>query len=161
MAEKERMKLCPHCEGQVSIHFDACPFCGGSIAIETGESEPAYKAPYDIRIKNLSPEETLASLYPPPYQSKVFDRNLETDNPFEKEEPLIEEAAEPEAEISSLWPTLCLSLGMLLLLISFLLLVFSDKGELVIRWNADLWYAYFIPAMPLLFLGYRLLDKFK
>ena len=153
MAEKERYKMCPHCEGQVNIDFDVCPYCGGDTSYsQTSDNEYMPQTPYYFGSQNLSPEETISSLYPPPYQPKI-DQAEEVEEVME--EKVMEEEAPAQEEAKNILPILFCSLGVLLFVLGLFMALFSENGELVLRWNAKLWYLYLLTSAPLFYLGFK------
>lgn len=59
----------------------------------------------------------------------------------------------------ALYPLLCLLPGAVFFLFSLVLLLFSQQGVLTLRWSAAYWYVYLGASLPLLYLGWRLLDQ--
>ena len=59
MSELEKVKMCPYCEGSVSLHASSCKYCGSSFSKE--ESENSFYG---------TEKDSLASLYEPPYTHK-------------------------------------------------------------------------------------------
>lgn len=147
MNQKKKMKLCAHCDGQVDLDVVVCPYCGNSLSdVKDAQTFSTVK-------KNLSAEETLSSLYPPPYQPKNVA--AATAKAIEVEE----EVCEKETKSSPLIPTLIFSLGVNILLFGLYLLLFSTKGELFLHFNAELWFVYLVLGAPLSYVGYKMLRK--
>jgi hypothetical protein len=141
------MKLCGNCDGMVDLEVIICPYCGGDvseIAEEFIEKEEQGR-------KQLSLNETLSSLYPPPYEPKVFEEEAT----YKKEE---EEKYE-EKEKSFIFPFLIFSLGVNFSLFGLFLIFFSKNGELFLRWNTSFWFLYVILGVGLVFIGNRFLPK--
>ena len=155
MEGKKRMKLCSYCDGQIDLDVIACPYCGCSVTPSLYEEEKKSFSPPTTR--SLSPKETLASLYPPPYQPKVYS----TPSPEKEKEQSIEqeEIFEMEENKISLSSILLFSIGLSLFLFSLFLFFFSYKGEVVLRWDAKYWLVYLLLAAPLLFFGFRGLTR--
>ena len=149
MSRKLHLKLCPYCDGQMDWDVIACPYCGSDVS-EVDKEEVSNDSEI---IRRLSPKETLASLYPPPYQPKVYDQ-LEEEQVFEEE---IEEKV-VEEKISFL-PILLFSLGIHLLVFSLLLFFFSKNGELFLKFNGHMWIFYFIASVLMMYFGYRKFSK--
>src|SRR3989344_5967303 len=149
MQQSEKSKLCPSCDGYVSLQVNICPYCGNTLIAAKEEDSPA-----DSRdnIKSLSYEETLTALYPPPYKPKAIDPQIkkltdeEDDN--EEEEEKKDEISEKK---STLLPTSLLILGVNLLLFSIILFVFSDDGFLFLKWKSKYWFLYSLFAIPFLY----------
>lgn len=146
MEKKKSLKLCNHCDGQIELDSVFCPYCGTEVRAEKeGQTNERGRTS-----KSLSAEETLSSLYPPPYQPKGLEA------PFEKEAVMATEESKKEVnESSALWPILCLSVGFNFLLLSLFLLLFSGRDELIFKWNTHLWFVYLIISAPLIYFGYR------
>ncbi len=152
--------MCPYCEGQVEIQAALCPFCGAEIGHVEEESGPATK---DVR--SLSPQETLASLYPPPYRAKseegLLQQPKETPSFFQesvKEEALFEETRRQADVISSksfFLPFFLFSIGINLLFLAFFLFFFSSDGEVELHWKGYWWVIYFMAGLPLCIFGYK------
>lgn len=149
MEDKKRMKLCPNCNGQVDVDFEICPYCGeefgavkGALPEETKKSDA---------IQTLSPEETIGSLYPPPYQPKSYQSAMKEDT---VKEEVIQKPKESEKR-DFFVPILFFSMGLSFALMSFFLLLFSKNGEFLMKLDSRLWIAYAIVAAPFIFFGYR------
>jgi hypothetical protein len=162
MQQKKRMKMCPYCEGQVEINVAICPFCGTEI----GYQEEGAASSKDVR--SLSPQETLASLYPPPYRSKADETLFQKEPPsFSREPPvkegvLFEETKEKVEESASsplFWPIFLFSLGINLLFLSFFLFFFSSEGEVQLHWKGYWWAIYFVIGLPLIIFAYKKLSQ--
>ncbi|MCB1083657.1 MAG: hypothetical protein KDK61_05065, partial [Simkania sp.] len=66
MKQVDRTKVCWSCEADVSYEATYCPFCGTDLLTST--IEPKEEQPrQDERFSTQSLEESLASLYKPPY----------------------------------------------------------------------------------------------
>lgn len=161
MQPKKRMKMCPFCEGQVEIQVTICPFCGAEIAPAEEGGSSANK---DARA--LSPQETLASLYPPPYRSKAEEGLLQQpkeNSPFisgvsSREEVLFDETRKQGESLSPqsfFLPFFLSSLGINLLFLSFFLFFFSSDGEVELHWKGYWWVIYFMIGLPLCIFGYK------
>jgi hypothetical protein len=173
MSQGKRMKLCSSCDGFVDMDVVVCPYCGSDLLkiVNPKGDDQSAGAQYK---KKMSPEETLSSLYPPPYKPKNIPTS-EPDKMLDKAQPaslkinLLEEeqkAGEEKAKEGSTTttralPILLFSLGVNILLIALYLLIFSTNGEIFIRWNASLWYVYFIVGVPLTFVGYKMISKYS
>lgn len=157
MAQNQRSKMCPNCEGSVAYEVSICPYCGNSVFDKNANS--ASQKTSD-NAKSMSYEETLASLYPPPYKPKVMDN----DSTFEKEE--VSSVAQVKEEVeelprNNLVPTMLFWIGINILVFSLILLVFSKDGFLYLKWNASFWYLYSLISLPLLYFGFKGLSSIK
>lgn len=161
MKTVDKEKMCISCEGRIPQNAEKCSFCGA-------EQKNSYRAPI---FQNQSLEDSLTSLYTPPYQGKrpQFTKAEETEplqslQPMYEEQPLYKEAAEvpevkeEEQRKSSLWPTILLFAGANCLFLGLLQLLFSKDGVLRLEWDAHYWFLYCILSAPCLFFGYK---KFK
>lgn len=66
MKQVDRTKACWNCEADVSYEATYCPFCGTDLLTST--VEPAHQPPkQDHKFADQTLQESLASLYKPPY----------------------------------------------------------------------------------------------
>lgn len=169
MKSIEKEKICVSCEGRIPLDAEVCPFCA-TDQNKTGLHN-SFKAPL---FQNQSLEDSLTSLYTPPYQGKRpqfsepmsvdsgGETDYEDDMPHYKEvtsthrdEPILGERQEEEAPKSSLTPTLMLLGGLHFFLLGMMQLLFSKNGILRLEWNANLWFFYCLVGAPLLYFGYK------
>jgi hypothetical protein len=146
-------KLCHGCEGSVHIHAIKCPYCGtdlaGSMAVVEEAPPPAY-ALHCVE-KQEAP--------PPAYVARVIEE--------EEIVPPVQMAREAERVAPStavnpktvLTPMFLIVPGAFFLLFGMMLLLFSHDGVLTLRWNANYWFLYLGLALPLLYSGWRLLNR--
>lgn len=151
----ERTKMCPICNGTVAMQVSICPYCASNL-YETHETNADQKSSDDV--KSLSYEETLTSLYPPPYKPKAIDTStsIEEDQEPESEK---EETNQILDEKRALMPTILFWAGINILLFSLLLLVFSEGQYLHLHLRATYWFLYAIVSLPLLYFGFKGLQK--
>ena len=186
MRQVDRTKTCWSCEADVSFESTYCPFCGTDLLAPL--SEPSRSKPFEEeKFSNQSLEESLASLYKPPYSARnkqgfgIPDEKEEIafaqveppkEDPlfesYEKEEEIPSEAIEEpslqkqSSEIAyegAVLPLLLLLIGTHLFLLGLLILFFSSHGRVVLEWNSQYWFLYLLISAPLLFFGFRLLKK--
>jgi len=82
-------------------------------------------------------------------------------------EPISAEMAEEIAEVSeggrvksnTLLPTIFFTLGIQLCILSLLMLLFSHKGIVMLKWDARYWFVYLLISVPFLSFGYRAIKK--
>ena len=151
MKPKKRQKLCHNCEGEIDVDVIVCPFCAADLREEKPERE---RPPYNPAFRNTTHQQTMQSLYPPPY------KNLERP----PEEPLQEEvpaaAAPVEDNKKSIFaPIILFTLGVQLCLLGLLMLLFSHKGVVILKWDARFWFFYIFASVPFLVFGYKALSK--
>jgi hypothetical protein len=164
MKTVDKEKMCLSCEGRIPLNAEKCSYCGA-------EQKNSYRAPI---FQNQSLEDSLTSLYTPPYQGKrpQFTKTEEP-QPLQSLEPMYKDVTEQpqmesmigstvkeeeEQKKSSLWPTALLFAGANFLFLGLLQLLFSKNGVLRLEWNAHYWFLYCILSAPCLFFGYK---KFK
>ena len=127
----------------------------------------------DPLFRHHSLEDSLASLYKPPYsrprepepslppveRSPVFPEEKSSllsayvTDETPKQTAVIEE--EVETKKAGIWPLLFLAIGSQLLTLGILLFFFSDSGTLTLQWNASRWFVYCLFSLPLIYIGYR------
>lgn len=147
MKPKKRQKLCHHCEGEVDLDVIVCPFCAADLR-EARVEQPRFSSPV---IKELPPEQ---SLYPstrslPPPEEEVM---------VQEEESPVAAQVESQAEStfkSSMGGILLFTLGAHLFFLAMAFLFLSDRGVLLLRFNAHFWPLCLILSLPLLVFGYR------
>ncbi|MCK4934873.1 MAG: hypothetical protein KAR79_04735 [Simkaniaceae bacterium] len=166
-------KTCSSCDAELSIAATYCPFCGSDVL---GPAKKA-KSEGDSIFSDHSVQESLASLYKPPYSSRnrfglgVPDERDEGD--YSKSETqgasdaLFQEYNEEtlgkqETLVSKqggFLSLLLLTVGAQLFILGLLLALFSSDGKLTLQWSSHLWYWYLLIAAPMLFLGFRQIKK--
>ena len=171
MSNRKRMKLCANCDGLVDLDVIVCPYCGSDVT-QAVSAQKIEKPAVDNR-KNLTLEQTLSSLYPPPYQPKSIDSNSLDPNeidPSDIEMPKVKEKAIDNSKnlkkdsfekLSLVMPTVLFSLGINICLFGLYLLLFSKNGELFIHFKSALWFLYILIGAPLTYMGYKLLNKYS
>lgn len=159
MKPKKRQKLCYNCEGEVDLDVIVCPFCAADLRAEKPELHRSAFSASVSSVKQLNAEN---SLYPP--QLKITDPL-----PIREEvvvnglsQPLEEaEGEEPSSFKSTLNAVSLFTLGVHFCVLGLALILFSDRGVLILKWNANLWLLYLALSGVLLFFGYRALQKIK
>jgi hypothetical protein len=149
MKTKKRQKMCYNCEGEIDLDVIVCPFCAADLRAEKPEQQiPSYNQAGIL--KNLN---TQQSLYPSQNSPKIRMEDAG------EEDPLLVPSVEEEASKNMIVPTLLMTLGAQLLLFGFLMLLFSSKGVMILKWDARLWYFYVLGSIPFLIFGYKSLNK--
>jgi hypothetical protein len=158
--EQERQKMCWNCDADVSVGATYCPFCGTDLMVPNEVEkvkEPIYRSE--------GGQENLASLYKPPYASNREEDLLHSAEMHRVSSEndltafLVEEKKDPTARLGYGWSLIFLSVGTFLVTLSLLLLFLSTDGKLILEFNARSWFLYGASGAPLLFLGYRLLNR--
>ncbi len=188
MKQVDRTKGCWNCEADVSYEATYCPFCGTDLL--TSSVEKQRQAPkQDRKFSDQSLQESLASLYKPPYSVRnrqgfgVPDEREETSyieaesqkedalfQSYEEEEidetPIIpEQKIEPSGEKNeiirggNILPLLFLMIGAHLFILGALLLFCSKDGTVTLEWSSRFWFLYCLISFPLLYFGGRLLKN--
>jgi hypothetical protein len=177
MKSAEKEKMCMSCEGRIPFNAEVCPYCASDQT--TSSMHNSFKAPL---FQSQSLEDSLTSLYTPPYQGKkplfsqplqeeVFSHEVDEDSHHLYREvksrpemnPLIGATAQEEEAVheSSLWPTFLLIGGTNFAILGLIQLFFSKNGVLALEWNANYWFLHCLISAPLLFYGYRKLRNLK
>jgi len=158
MKPKKRQKICYNCDGEIDLEVIVCPYCAADLREEKPEQQ---RSPFNSE-KSAGNQRTMESLYPAQFSSKP--RAPEP----EYEEPAPAPAASPEAALDEtadrkpkniFGPTLLFTLGVQLCLLGILMVLFSHKGVMILKWDARLWFIYVFASIPLLIFGYRSLSK--
>lgn len=177
MKPNDRQKLCPNCDGNVPLEATECPYCAADLS---GQAEKDSAPSQAVLFKNQSLQESLASLYTPPYSSSAS-----SSAPAAPKAPVFKEAApkraEPtyrsappppsptpaatEAAVSeeanekgSILSIMLMSLSGVLLTLGLIQFFFSSNGILRLEWDASYWFIYCLGALPLFYLGYKKLN---
>ncbi len=161
MKPVEKQKMCPSCDGRIPIDSEVCPYCTQEFQTQPLKSQSSL-------FQSQSLEDSLASLYKPPYQSKrpshdplpieksssISSKNVEASlYGNQRQEELLQE---PKGSLLSI--ILLLSAGHLFVF-GILLFVFAQNGVLHLEWNANNWFFYCLGAIPLLYFGWKQLQK--
>lgn len=154
MKPNDRQKMCTNCDGRIPVDADLCPYCATEQA--------------QVYLQHKSIQESLTSLYPPPYAAKNTIKTPEQAKPMSEKRyqqttpsssPSIHldhnEEQQAQAEKSSFWPLLLLSIGANLFVIGVLQLFFSDNGILTLEWDSHYWFVYCLAALPLFYFGFK------
>ena len=176
----EKEKMCLSCEGRISLDAEVCPYCAAEQ--EKVKIENPYRAPI---FQNQSLEDSLASLYTPPYQGKrpqfAEPQNIQKQlnpkpEPMYNERPLYKDVTErPQMDPllgamvkeeddqtkSSLWPTVFLFAGANCLFLGLMQLFFSKNGILRLEWDSNYWFVYCLLGAPFLYLGYKKIKELQ
>jgi len=173
MKSAEREKICYNCEGRIALDAETCPYCASDQTRSSMQN--SFQTPI---FQNQSLEDSLTSLFTPPYQGKrpQFSEptHQEEENqsmPVQEEMPLYREVTEkpqmdpmmgapkPESQEepsqNALLPTILLVIGANLFILGMMQLIFSKDGFLRLEWDASNWFFYCLIGAPLLYFGYK------
>lgn len=79
---------------------------------------------------------------------------------MEQQQPQPQSVAAPQQGSNQMIGAILLfTLGVQLLMLGFLLVLFSHNGSVVLKWDARLWFLYAFASIPFLIFGYRALSK--
>lgn len=134
MSPIPKQKMCWQCEGNVGFNEDNCPYCG------------VYLHPDEIQ----TPKDD-DHTFSPPYRLPIADEQHEQ----EKEEAAVIAPCTQSSFADFLKPLLTILLGSTLSIFAIILYLFNHNGVFTLQWNADIWYAYLIVSLPLLWYGWR------
>lgn len=174
MKSAEKEKICISCEGRIPLDAKVCHYCATDQ--QTPKMQNSFQAPI---FQNQSLEDSLTSLYTPPYQGKrpSFGQAPEPSAPYK---PMYDQDATPYKEVSKNYsidpligatvdeeperkngvlPTLLLTAGANVFILGLMQLFFSKKGVLRLEWNANWWFFYCLLGAPLLYFGYKKLKE--
>jgi hypothetical protein len=152
MKPKKRQKLCYNCEGEVDLDVIVCPFCAADLREEKPELGRSSFSPSVTSVKQLN---TQHSLYSIPYQQE----EVPTEQHQESTPLITPQEEEPRATRTLLTALVLFTLGVHLFLLGVLLVIFSDRGTMILKWDASLWFFYIFASVPLLLFGYRYLNR--
>lgn len=147
-----KTKLCWNCEGSVSRVAENCPYCG------------VYLSPDNPSIKETPSPQPHKPPYAPESNRKEKEIPKAPYAPRDSNEPqaVTEKTAalQKTDSFKAIYiPLLLLTAGTVCLFFSFILLLFSTNGKLNLEWDSSYWFAYSLIALPLLYLGWRTLDR--
>jgi len=143
MKPKKRQKLCHNCEGEIDVDVIVCPFCAADLREE-------------------KPEQRYGSLSSQVQQMGQGTPSFQRISPMKEiEEEVI--AQEPNIEVEKsthvFLPTVLFTVGVQLFVFGLLMLLFSHKGVVLLKWDARFWFLYLFAATPFLVFGYKSLSK--
>ncbi len=146
MKPKKRQKLCHNCDGEIDIDVIVCPFCAADLREEKPEQR------YSSYITNVDQS----------YQSQPqYSESTESaaDELAEEGPPVAFDEEEADVKPSTFLPTVLFTLGIQLCVLSLLMLLFSHKGAVILKWDARYWFVYLLISVPFLSFGYRAIKK--
>jgi len=157
MTKKNEKRICWNCDGVVSLHLEACPYCGVDIsnpAPHEGEHHPHKEEEMGSPFQKAPRSEDDPFHFHPrlatPSDATVAVTDDEWKNSLENEE---EEAVPMKGGVMAL---VLLLPGIGFLLFSLFLLFFSKEGVLVLHWKQSMAFFYFLGSLPLIYFGWRI-----
>jgi len=151
MKPKKQQKICYNCNGQVDLEVIVCPFCGTDL-LEEFDAGLDPQEEFETKQKSLSPQETIASLYPAPYQvnSEEEEQGSQTANQKIK-------SKESDKKISLEYIVFIFALNFLS--IGILLFVFSDDGKVQLELTSKYWILFVIIGALASFWSFRKIQE--
>jgi hypothetical protein len=160
MKPNDRQKMCPNCNGRVPMDAAECPYCAAEFPESSKNS--SIQTPL---FKNQSLQESLASLYSPPYTNPKLDKEVPPRQAVFKEpaSPIINnntgvaaiEEEQKEESKGDFWTIFALIVGGNFLTLGLLQVFFSEQGALRLEWDSSFWYLYCLIALPLFYFGLK------
>jgi len=154
MKPKKRQKLCHNCEGEIDVDVIVCPFCAADLREEKPEQR------YCSHPQSFSNNQMTQSLYPSSIQDQEVQKPSEIPSRISHQEEAFQDVPSEENKQAGLFvPTVLFTLGVQLFIFGLLMLLFSHKGTVILKWDARFWFVYLFVAVPFLIFGYRALSK--
>lgn len=152
MKPADRQKVCSNCDGRIPMNAKECIYCGA-------EQPEQAETPL---FKQQTLQESLSSLYAPPYAAKNqnYFENQEEISRKASPEPMTATASTFEEETeesvkSNFLPLFLIVIGTNLFTIGLLQLFFSTDGLLSLEWDSSYWFFYCLAAVPMCYFGYK------
>lgn len=145
MKPADRQKMCPNCDGRIPHEATQCPYCFATMQVDAA--------------RNQTLQDSLTSLYSPPYSSKAGTLFANEEKQASPRESMIAPAAVLEKdegeENKSFWPILFLSLAGNLFVLGVLQFFFSEEGMVKLEINGSYWFLFILLSLPLFFFGWK------
>lgn len=149
MSAPTKQKLCWNCEASVSLAEENCPYCA------------VYLGP--ATITGYEEEEELAPPYKMEETQEVPASPFEAEKPVAKKEEYVEDEPlvhQSNGEMSVVAIPMSLLLGgTVFFLFGIILYLFSREGVFTLHWNGEYWYLYQLLALPMLYFGWKALQR--
>lgn len=129
-------KLCWNCDGNVELDTQRCPYCAADL-----------ESPVAVADENVEPELT------PPYPAQE-----QMSSPAEATQAGGLQELSPGDMV---WPLAMILSGAVFLLFGLALFLHSGQEYMTLQWSSDAWPMYLIPALPLLYFGWKRLPKYQ
>lgn len=163
MKPVDRQKMCVNCDGRVPYESIVCPYCSADLS-----KAPEVESPrQDPLSRNQAIQDSLTSLYTPPYKGKKTEAVKSAPKEPRLAPPahhggtavapgaLPRDEAEEKVGKNILLSIIALSVGSILFILGLLQIFLSTNGVLRLEWNTNHWFIYALAALPLLYFGYR------
>jgi hypothetical protein len=167
MKPVDRQKMCTNCDGRVPFESDICPYCSSDLS-KIPEMEVPKQDPFS---RNQAIQDSLTSLYAPPYKGK----KVESPKSQPKESRIVppahhggtaalpgalpREEGDEKVGKTILLSILSLSIGSVFFILGLLQVFFSEQGVLKLEWSTKYWFIYLLGSLPILYFGYRKVEQ--
>lgn len=161
-ATPTKKKLCWNCDGNVPLRAEHCPYCGVYIEQSTEvdddeiEEEEAHTPPFHLSANHS--RATSGEAPAPPYGSskkgKPAPMSAKAASKPKERDPVFAGANQ-----KIILPLLLLICGSVFALFGLVLLLFSENGVFVLKWNGDHWPVYLVVGVLFLLVGWRFVGK--
>jgi hypothetical protein len=157
-ATPTKKKLCWNCDGNVPLRAEHCPYCGVYIeqSDDTDDDDEQHEdddhaPPYQV---TASKKPSAAPV--PPYATNL-KKPTKASQPTSKVDRNLKKQALPKEQLRRVvLPLILLICGSVFAFFGLVLLLFSDNGVFVLKWNGDHWPIYLIVGIVALAIGWRL-----
>jgi hypothetical protein len=154
MKPKKRQKLCHNCEGEIDIDVIVCPFCAADLREE--KPEQRYSS-FSSQVHHMGGSPVFQANKPSQILVKEPVADVAEEVAFAKEETLAQE----ENPSSFFLPVFLFTIGVQLFVFGLLMFLFSNKGVVLLKWDARWWFLYPLAGIPFLVLGFRFLSRVR
>lgn len=144
MDGKKQQKICYNCNGQVDLEVIVCPFCGTDL-LEEFDAGFDLEEELDSKQKSLSPQETIASLYPAPYRTHP-----------EEEKQEVKEVQDAKAHPFSF---IVFIFAMHFICIGLLLFFFSKDGKVQLDISSKYWFLWVLIGSVSILWSWKKIDE--
>lgn len=170
MLSTDNQRQCSRCEEYIHPQSTSCPYCGIDLTTSKNANPTVAPQPNPLIInlsKPLNPLAIPASPYTPSANSLPIPAPEASfkENHAPHKLPEAPEEAPSNASARSffmlLTPLLLLLSGSIFSLFGAILALYSEGGVFTLHWNSSYWPLYLGLAAPLLFFGWRALNKLE
>ena len=150
-------KLCWNCDGDIDVELTRCPYCG--VDVESREEEELAEAEPPFRFENVAAREAEV---PSPAYSPSADSSVISDEEWSSalDEEEVQEISEQQRGrlLDEVIPMAMLLSGAVFFVFGFVLWLYAGQPVLRLEWETAYWPAYLLPALPLLYFGWKRLE---
>lgn len=161
MAVAGGTRLCWNCDGDIDIELSRCPYCGADPEAAHGhdlDEEQDFSPPY--RMEDVAAKERLLQERPPysgADEGGIDDETWEQSLSPEQDEECRRQNR--ETLLADAIPLALLLSGAVFCLFGLVLFLYSGQGRLVLEWNTSHWPVYLVPAVVMLYYGWKRLSE--